>query len=362
MASFNLADEVKRAVEAALKSRGRANIIIAGRTGVGKSTLINAVFQGQMADTGQGRPVTKSVREITKELIPVTLFDTRGLELDRYAETVEQLEGLVKERARDADPVRHIHAAWVCISEDSRRVEDGEIRVARSLSERIPVVAVITKARSDQGFRGKVEELLPEARSVVRVRALHEVDDEGHELAPKGLVELVDITMEVIPDGQRNAMAAAQKVALAHKRQRAHGAVASAALLAASIGAAPIPFSDAFLLVPTQITMLASISAIFGLSLSEGFLATLVGGAITAVGATLAGQQIVANLLKLIPGANIAGGVIAGTTAAALTTTFGEVYISVLVEIFERTGGGEPPSADEIFAAFNAKLRATIRR
>jgi len=48
------------------------NILIAGRTGVGKSTLINAVFQGNFATTGQGRPVTQSTREIKKEGIPLS--------------------------------------------------------------------------------------------------------------------------------------------------------------------------------------------------------------------------------------------------------------------------------------------------
>jgi transposase-like protein len=62
--------EAEKAMEAALKQRGRVNIVIAGRIGVGKSTLINSIFQGRMADTGQGRPVTKETREITKEGIP----------------------------------------------------------------------------------------------------------------------------------------------------------------------------------------------------------------------------------------------------------------------------------------------------
>lgn len=33
-------------LDEALRERGRVNILIAGKTGVGKSTLINAVFKG----------------------------------------------------------------------------------------------------------------------------------------------------------------------------------------------------------------------------------------------------------------------------------------------------------------------------
>ena len=40
---------LKALVEAALEKIGHANIIVAGKTGVGKSTLVNAVFQGNLA-------------------------------------------------------------------------------------------------------------------------------------------------------------------------------------------------------------------------------------------------------------------------------------------------------------------------
>src|SRR5665213_763206 len=125
---FDLGKAVRDAMDDALKKRGRANIVIAGRSGVGKSTLINAVFGGSLAETGQGRPVTISTREYSKEGVPVTLFDTRGLEMASYKATLGELERLAKERAASDDPNRHIHLAWICISEDSRRVEDGEQR------------------------------------------------------------------------------------------------------------------------------------------------------------------------------------------------------------------------------------------
>jgi predicted GTPase len=44
---------------------------VAGKTGVGKSTLINAVFQGNFASTGQGRLATKILGKSRKK---VSLF------------------------------------------------------------------------------------------------------------------------------------------------------------------------------------------------------------------------------------------------------------------------------------------------
>ncbi len=357
-AGFDIGEEVRKRVEEALKNRGKVNVVIAGRSGVGKSTLINAVFQGQLAETGQGRPVTQHTREISKEGIPVSVFDTRGLEMDRYQETLSELEKLVKERRSSTDPFQHIHVAWVCIAEDSRRVEEGESRLQEMLAAHMPVLGVVTKARSDQGFRAEAQRLLPQARNVVRVRALAEQDDEGNVLKPRGLAELVDATMEVVPEGQRNAFVAAQRVSTTQKVNRAHAVVATSAIAAAGIGATPIPFSDAILLVPVQIGMLTGISAVFGLPLDKAFLSTLVASAIGGGGGALAGRAIVSGLLKLLPGAgSLAGGAIAAATASALTTLIGEVYIGTLARLFEASGGATP-TQEQISTAFGEALKS----
>ena len=68
------AEFLQRAVEEALKNRGNVNILIAGKTGVGKSTLINSIFQGNLAKVGNGRPVTTNTIEIKKEGIPLQLL------------------------------------------------------------------------------------------------------------------------------------------------------------------------------------------------------------------------------------------------------------------------------------------------
>jgi uncharacterized protein (DUF697 family) len=201
---------------------------------------------------------------------------------------------------------------------------------------------------------------MPEARNIVRVRAIVEHLDEGITLQPHGLKDLVDLTMELVPEAHRNAFAAAQKADLDLKSRRAQGAIVTAAAAAVATGASPIPFSDALVLVPLQVAMLASITAIFGLPASTGLLTTLLASVGTGAVATIAGRSIVASVLKLIPGAGtIAGGAISATTAAALTTAFGEVYIATLVKLMEKSEG-EPPTADEIIKTF--KEQYALRR
>ena len=344
-----LGSMIRERVEQAMKERGHATVLVAGRSGVGKSTLVNAVFQGNLAETGHGRPVTQEIREYTKTGVPISLIDSRGLELERYKETLGELERLVTERQKHPDPNRHVHCGWVCISEDSRRVDDGEMRLVELLADQgIPVVGVVTKARSDQGFRAEVQRLLPRAANVVSVRAITEILDEGHTLPPRGLPELVDVTMTLIPEGHRTAFVAAQRVSLELKQKRARAVVAAAVAAAAAVGATPIPFADAALLVPIQVGMLVGISATFGLDVDDAFFGTLVSSITGTVGATLAGRAIVAGLFKLIPGiGSVAGGAVTGATAATLTTTLGQAYITVLGRLFSEAYG-EPPSAAEI--------------
>lgn len=88
----DFAELLKEKLEEAFNKRGKVNIIVAGKTGVGKSTLVNAVFQGNLAETGDGRPVTMTTREIKKEGIPLSIFDTRGLEVNEYRNTMRELD------------------------------------------------------------------------------------------------------------------------------------------------------------------------------------------------------------------------------------------------------------------------------
>lgn len=355
--NLNFVDIAHKSMDDALKERGTANILIAGKTGVGKSTLINAVFQGKMADTGQGSPVTQHTRRITKEGIPISIYDTKGLELKDYRQILKELSTLIIDKGRSTDPKEHIHVAWICIAESSRRVEDAELELLRDLSERIPVIIVITTAVSDNGFKKIVEDLMPEARNVVRVNSTLHVLDGGHTIHPHGLKELVDVTLEVIPDGQKKAFAAAQRVSLKQKEKYAISAVAGAAAVAAGVGATPIPFSDAIAIVPIQISMMAGISAAFGLDVSKGFLFTLVASTFPGIAGTIGGRAAAGALLKLIPGVgSIVGGTISASVAAAITTTFGMTYITTLKTLLQ----DDPDrvlDAEDVAKAFNKTMR-----
>lgn len=357
-------DVIKESIEAS----GKVNIIVAGKTGVGKSTLINTVFRGDLAKTGSGRPVTQGTEEITKPDHPVTIFDTKGLELKDYVEIIESLQEMIKERSVYHDASKHIHVAWVCIHEDGRRVEEAERDLCKMFqNERIPVIVVITKSRSDKGFRDEVKSLIPSANAVVSVRALPEkIDDDGESivLKEKGISDLILETRRLLPEAMRraysNALNSRHAATLKVQIEQAELEVNIAATAAGAAAATPIPFSDAIALIPIQVSMLAKIGITFGMKPTTTALTTLVTSVIGSSALTLAGRSLVSAALKLVPGAgSIAGGAIAATTATTLTKALGAAYISILTDFSERNPGKEM-DVDLIAGELKKKLSLNI--
>ena len=64
------------------------NIILLGKTGVGKSTLINGTFgfsDDEGAKTGEGKPITQNYEEfISDERKGLRLIDSKGIEMGEY--------------------------------------------------------------------------------------------------------------------------------------------------------------------------------------------------------------------------------------------------------------------------------------
>lgn len=330
-----------------------ANLMVIGKTGVGKSTLINSVFRENLADTGVGTPVTQHLQRITKPGIPLSLYDTKGIELDPVVqaeikkEILDEIDRLIEVNNKD----QLIHMIWFCINSLSRRIEDFEIEWIRSFAEKIPVIVVLTQSigRDYKALEKYIRDLNLPVKNVRAVLAQDIEIDDVYTVPAFGLRELVDITFDCLPEAAHAAFINAQKVNLERKLDAANKSVLPFVTTAFAAGFNPLPFADAALLIPIQLGMLARLTVIFGIPINKALLTSVISAVLGTGSATILGRTIVANVVKFIPGiGTAAGGTISGTTAALITAAFGFAYNQVMLVIAKKIYSGAAVEEDEM--------------
>lgn len=207
-----------------------ANIMVAGITGTGKSTLINAIFGEDFAETGIGRPVTQNIDEYNSEDIPIRIWDTVGLELDAATtmKSIRDIKDKIAQKAESQDQFDRIHAIWYCVNSGSNRYQGAELDFIKSLHAiGVPFIIVLTQCI---GVEEEVDAFEQEIRSINGKMGLNDVDVvqvcakefkmRGVPPIPAfGLNELVDLTTKKLPAFVKSGFVAAQKVSKVQKRE-----------------------------------------------------------------------------------------------------------------------------------------------
>ncbi len=342
-----IAKKCMDAINEKLKSLKKLNIIVVGKSGVGKSTLINSLFRDKIAETGLGRPITTEIRKIEKKDYPMAIYDTPGFELSegQQAKVKEEIIELIHKGLATGDINNAIHCIWYCINVGGNRTFDQtEINWLKELIEKnkvtkVPIIVVLTQACPKT--KGKQMQTLVEKENLDIIKVIpvlaQDMDFDGEYVAKAyGLDQLVDIMSEALPEELQDTLQNVQKASLKSKKKRSRAVVAAASAVAFGEGFIPIPFSDAVVLIPTQITMIASITTNFGMSISKSVIMSFISSTIGTAGTTILGKSMVSNLFKLIPGVGTGvGGMISGSTASLLTTALGEAYIKFMEMIYK---------------------------
>ena len=351
------ADHLLQETTKHLRSIGAVNILVAGQTGVGKSTLVNGVFGEAFAATAAGSPVTQHAEWFVSDTVPLRILDTRGLEAKDYSVTLNALQAEINNSRAQHDERNQLHMAWVCISTPSSRVQECELDIIKLLNKYdIPVIIVLTKYDDDEEFPDIVRQIMVKRGAnftdIVAVRAL------ARKARPAlGLEELVTATFTALPAAHRAAFAAAQKISRDLYRTTAETYVTVAASAAAAASIIPIPFADMAALAPIQASMLVGISNAFGVTLERSQIMQLITTVLGCLAATMAGGWVVGSVLKFIPGpGSLIGAMLNATVAGALTRTLGRTYIRFLYSFLEVNR--RLPTADEIFDLFPTFYRA----
>lgn len=138
------------------------NVLTIGKSGVGKSSLVNYLFDTTKCKTGSGEPQTKKLFETisynySKELV-LRLTDTKGLEPKEYEKWLENITENITEKEKSGIREQY-HAILYCINAGADRIEDSELKIVSELSELFPIGIVLThciknkKKESIQGIK-----------------------------------------------------------------------------------------------------------------------------------------------------------------------------------------------------------------
>ena len=225
-----IAQEAINAIADKIRNLKTLNIIVAGKTGVGKSTLINSVFRENLAETGMGKPVTDHMRKISKKGIPLSIYDTRGFELGKevQAEVKKEVVDTISKGLATQDINKAIHCIWYCINTASNRIEPEEIEWLKELSKdnqitQVPIIVVLTQSFSKKKAAEMRQMLLNENLDVIQVIPVlaedYEIEDLGIAKA-YGLDVLIKVMGEALPEELMDTLQNVQIASLEEKKRR----------------------------------------------------------------------------------------------------------------------------------------------
>lgn len=179
--------------------QSRYNIVVVGKTGVGKSSLINYLYGNSVRKTGVGVPVTKSgfhSIDFTIKGLPVTLFDSNGLEVGTSEKWKKNLQQELEKRGTNSPFENWFHTVLYCISSSSSRIELFEKDIINIfVKEKYKAIIVFTKAdqvdKDDLALLKKAAlEGLNEKIEIVEVVSEAKKDRKGNVSPQEGKEEL----------------------------------------------------------------------------------------------------------------------------------------------------------------------------
>ena len=327
----------------------KPNILIAGATGVGKSSIINMVFGKDVAVVGTGKPVTQRIDVYESEKVDVRIFDSKGYEIGADEEFFDSVINLA---ATTKSPENAIHLIWYCVATSGARVTDYDMNALKAFSaSNIPVAVVFTKAdlATDEEVTA-MKAILPEPLKECVFETSTKLPQYNH------LQELIQWSVDKLPESLRFAFIKSQIVDLASKQKTARRYIIEHCATAFGIGFAPIPASDAPLLIANETTMLARILYLYDLGTVSDMLKGAGLGAILGNLLAMGGKAAAGALIKAIPGGQLVGGLISGTVGSSITAALGEAANVACYEISKARLCGDYAKAEEMIREFGPTI------
>ena len=349
------------------------NVLVLGDSGVGKSTLINAVLGENAAKTGYGTEGTTKYLEVyTNDEIKLRLIDTVGFEPDfiKRKQAIDSVRKWSKDAAKVGDANSAINVIWFCVDGTSRKLFkqsiDSLIKATRVFKS-VPVIAVITKSYSEPDREENIQmvrEAFAKYRKKLDLECIIPVVAQQFNItdnvcAPEsGLDELLEKTRALVPTGIKAARSDMDKYKLNMMNGFAQGLIGTSTAAGATVGLVNIiPMSDAAVLSTLELAEVEGLAKIYNVKKNDDsnkLIKKIVElGTVSAIAKAACGA-----ILKAIPVAGqVANSAVAGTFVAAI----GEGSRYIFEQIYQ--GNKSVNDLDWVEKVLNEKLSdASIKK
>lgn len=321
------------------KDLKKVNLLIVGKSGIGKSTLINTVFGEEIVKTGVGKPVTEQISLIEQTDFPVRIYDTVGFEISSlgfdFKEVVKTFKAnpvqkLIKKVQSTETQDDDIHVAWYVISGSGSRIEGAEIDFIKwMVKQKIPVIIVLTKSYDlveASLLKTQIEELISVSKGIILVLA-----KETESQHVFGIEELIELTVETLPEGLKASFIHSQEASIKVKHSEAVKTVTLTMATNFGTGFSPIVGTDAPIMMASQTAMITKITSIYGIDIDKQKIETALTGMLGVYGAMISGKAIASGIAKMIPGiGSVGGGLISGGVGMVITGALGYAYMELM--------------------------------
>lgn len=324
------------------------NVLVMGSSGVGKSTLIRTVLGSNARESVDGRREQLHVYESLS--VPFRLIDANDLEgsLLRRRAAVRAVKRWSKDNALDGNEDNDINVIWFCVEGKSRKLirqQMADLARATEVWRSVPIIVVITKSYAELEREDNIavvraacerrRRLSRNLRAIIPVVATTYQLSETTFVSPEGIPELIEATNETLPEGLRAASQDIVSFSLKRRRSVARSIVAASVAAGVTVGAVPLPISDALILTPIESAEVNALATLYGIgkgSASKKLLSTIL-----EVGTVSTAAKAAISALKAIPGINLAASALNAAIAGCIVAAMGEGTI----HIFERIYLGE---------------------
>ena len=195
------------------------NVYVIGKTGVGKSTLINSILklkENEKAKESLVEPCTKETRQYASDEIPwLRLFDSRGIESKDFtvSEALNIAKKKIDESLKKEDPDNQIHVVWYCLT--GTRLEECEIEALIELKKvyedkNLPIIIVYTQAYLKNRVKIMKELIIEKVKNIKNLNFIDIIakkyEEEDLKREARGLDELIELTKNKIQDAIHSAL------------------------------------------------------------------------------------------------------------------------------------------------------------